>query len=183
MEADTRLLGGGIEPAAKEYQHRGLQKVGKQRLISFKCPEAYLEGLIELVRAGIYPSRSEAIRIAIRDLLRRELWEVVERRGVTEAISASASTSNPYFTRNPQVETLEQTSNIKEPINGSPYGITTSLLDAICKFQRILRQALDFPIQVKSKFGIDSSSIDLEDTELFNAGQPINKPRTRGYAR
>lgn len=157
--------------------------MGKQRLISFKCPEAYLEGLIELVRADIYPSRSEAIRIAIRDLLRRELWEVVERREVTEVISTSASPSNPHFTRIPQLETLEQTSKTEEPINGSPYGITTSLLDAICKFQRILRKALDFPIPEKSKFGIDSSSIDLEETELFNAGQPINKPRTRGYAR
>ncbi|MFX0199303.1 MAG: ribbon-helix-helix domain-containing protein [Candidatus Hodarchaeota archaeon] len=157
--------------------------MGKQRLISFKCPEAYLEGLIELVRADIYPSRSEAIRIAIRDLLRRELWEVVERRGVKEVINASATPSNPHFTRIPQIETLEQTSNTEEPINGSPYGITTSLLDAICKFQRILQQALDIPIHEKSKFGIDSSSKALEETELFNAGQPINKPRTRGYAR
>lgn len=157
--------------------------MSKQRLISFKCPEAYLEGLIELVRAGIYPSRSEAIRIAIRDLLRRELWEVVERRGVTEAISASASPSNPYFNRISQIETLEQTSNTEEPINGSPYGITTSLMDAICKFQRILQQSLDFPIQAKSKLGIDSSSMDLEDTELFNADLPLNKPRTRGHAR
>ena len=49
--------------------------MGNQKLISFKCPEAFLEGLNELVRAKIYPSRSEAIRVAIRDLLRRELWE------------------------------------------------------------------------------------------------------------
>ncbi len=157
--------------------------MGKQRLISFKCPEAYLEGLIELVRAGIYPSRSEAIRIAIRDLLRRELWEVGERRGVTEAISASGSPSNPNFNPMPQVEILKQTSTTEEPINGSPYVITTSLLDAICKFQRILQQSLDFPIQEISKADIDSSSMDLVGTELFNADHPINKPRTRGYAR
>ena len=49
--------------------------MGNQKLISFKCPEAFLEGLNELVRAKIYPSRSEVIRVAIRDLLRRELWE------------------------------------------------------------------------------------------------------------
>ena len=46
------------------------------RLISVKIPEAYLEGLDILVRIKrLYPNRSEAIRVAIRDLLRRELWE------------------------------------------------------------------------------------------------------------
>ena len=43
------------------------------KLISFKAPTTYLEGLDELVCAGVYSSRSEAIRIAIRDLLKREL--------------------------------------------------------------------------------------------------------------
>jgi hypothetical protein len=37
-------------------------------------PEAYIEGLEELVRLNIYPSRSAAIRVAVRDLLKRELW-------------------------------------------------------------------------------------------------------------
>ncbi|MFQ6126128.1 MAG: ribbon-helix-helix domain-containing protein [Candidatus Heimdallarchaeota archaeon] len=158
--------------------------MGKQRLISFKCPEAYLEGLIELVRAGIYPSRSEAIRIAIRDLLRRELWEVIERKSVTESISSSTYPSNPHYTQTPQVKTFKQPFDTEEPINRErPYGITTSILDAICKFQRDLQQTLDFPVREKSNFGIDASSIDLKDTELFNRGHPINKPSTRGYAR
>ncbi|MBD3191988.1 MAG: ribbon-helix-helix protein, CopG family [Candidatus Heimdallarchaeota archaeon] len=43
-------------------------------LISVKIPETFLEGLDDLVRLGVYPSRSEAIRVAIRDLLRKELW-------------------------------------------------------------------------------------------------------------
>lgn len=43
------------------------------KLISFKAPNTYLEGLDELVRSGVYSSRSEAIRIAIRDLLKKEL--------------------------------------------------------------------------------------------------------------
>ncbi|MFX0049848.1 MAG: ribbon-helix-helix domain-containing protein [Candidatus Hodarchaeota archaeon] len=43
------------------------------KLISFKAPNTYLEGLDDLVREGVYSSRSEAIRIAIRDLLKREL--------------------------------------------------------------------------------------------------------------
>ena len=44
------------------------------RIITAKLPEIYIEGLEELVRAGRYASRSEAIRVAIRELLRRELW-------------------------------------------------------------------------------------------------------------
>ncbi len=39
-----------------------------------KMPEPYVEALDELVRKGRFTSRSEAIRIAIRELLRRELW-------------------------------------------------------------------------------------------------------------
>jgi Arc/MetJ-type ribon-helix-helix transcriptional regulator len=38
--------------------------------------DIYVNGLDKLVEIGMYPSRSEAIRVAIRDLLRRELWPV-----------------------------------------------------------------------------------------------------------
>jgi len=44
------------------------------KLVTVLLPEACLEGLDELVRMGMYPSRSAAIRVAVRDLLRRELW-------------------------------------------------------------------------------------------------------------
>jgi Arc/MetJ-type ribon-helix-helix transcriptional regulator len=44
------------------------------KLISIKLPNAYIDGLNELVEMGIYPSRSEAIRVAIRDMLKKELW-------------------------------------------------------------------------------------------------------------
>jgi len=44
------------------------------RLVTVKMPEAYVEAIDELVRMGRFTSRSEAIRIAIRELLRRELW-------------------------------------------------------------------------------------------------------------
>jgi len=46
------------------------------KLVTVKIPEQFLEGLDELVRKGIYTSRSEAIRIAIRDLLKKELWKL-----------------------------------------------------------------------------------------------------------
>ncbi|MGQ9459654.1 MAG: ribbon-helix-helix domain-containing protein [Candidatus Bathyarchaeaceae archaeon] len=44
------------------------------KLVTVLLPEAYLEGLDELVRSGMYPSRSSAIRSAVRDMLKKELW-------------------------------------------------------------------------------------------------------------
>ena len=41
-------------------------------LISVHLPKQALEELDELVGQGVFPSRSEAIRIAIRDLLYKE---------------------------------------------------------------------------------------------------------------
>ncbi|MHA1729843.1 MAG: hypothetical protein ACTSWY_14100 [Promethearchaeota archaeon] len=45
------------------------------RIITVNVPEAYLAGLEQLIGGnnGIYPSRSEAIRVAIRDFIRNEL--------------------------------------------------------------------------------------------------------------
>jgi len=42
--------------------------------VTVKLPDALIQGLDELVEKGSYPNRSEAIRSAVRDLLRRELW-------------------------------------------------------------------------------------------------------------
>jgi len=51
-------------------------------LITVNLPESYLQGLNELVRLGYYPSRSEAIRAAIRDLLHEHgVFPTVKRRG------------------------------------------------------------------------------------------------------
>jgi Arc/MetJ-type ribon-helix-helix transcriptional regulator len=47
----------------------------KVKLVTVLLPEAYLEGLDELVRANMYPSRSSVIRSSVRDLLKKELWE------------------------------------------------------------------------------------------------------------
>ncbi|MHA1772168.1 MAG: ribbon-helix-helix domain-containing protein [Candidatus Thorarchaeota archaeon] len=44
------------------------------RLITVKMSELYVNGIDKLVEMGHYPSRSEVIRVAIRDLLMRELW-------------------------------------------------------------------------------------------------------------
>lgn len=44
-------------------------------VVSVKMADALIEGLDELVRARLYRSRSEAMRAAVRDLLRRELGD------------------------------------------------------------------------------------------------------------
>jgi antitoxin ParD1/3/4 len=45
------------------------------RLIAVHLPDRILTDIEQLVEKGLYPNRSEAIRIAIRDLLKRELWD------------------------------------------------------------------------------------------------------------
>ncbi|MEM1805585.1 MAG: ribbon-helix-helix domain-containing protein [Ignisphaera sp.] len=44
------------------------------RIVTVKIPESYIEAIDELVRIGRYTSRSEVIRAAIRELLKKELW-------------------------------------------------------------------------------------------------------------
>ena len=44
------------------------------RIVTVNIPNEIFEGLNELVRQQRYPNRSEAIRVAIRDLLKDELW-------------------------------------------------------------------------------------------------------------
>jgi Arc/MetJ-type ribon-helix-helix transcriptional regulator len=48
------------------------------KLLSLKMPDALVEGMDELVRRRLYPSRSAVIRAAIHDLLKKELWSNVE---------------------------------------------------------------------------------------------------------
>jgi len=49
------------------------------KLVTVKLPEALVDGLDELSRSGMYPSRSAAIRSAVRDLLKKELWLIENR--------------------------------------------------------------------------------------------------------
>jgi Arc/MetJ-type ribon-helix-helix transcriptional regulator len=44
------------------------------KLVTAKIPEAQVTDLDELVRMGMYRSRSAAIRAAVRDLMHHELW-------------------------------------------------------------------------------------------------------------
>lgn len=40
--------------------------------VSFRVPEEYLRGLEVLVERGVFKSRSEAVRVAVRELLQKE---------------------------------------------------------------------------------------------------------------
>lgn len=48
--------------------------ITSMKLVTVHLPSEFLYGLDELVRMQKYPTRSEAIRVAIRDLLKDELW-------------------------------------------------------------------------------------------------------------
>lgn len=49
------------------------------KLVTLKMPKALVNGLDELSKSGMYPSRSAAIRSAVRDLLKKELWMIENR--------------------------------------------------------------------------------------------------------
>ena len=42
------------------------------KLVTLNIPQVYLDGIEHLVEQEIYPNRSETIRIAVRDFLRKE---------------------------------------------------------------------------------------------------------------
>ncbi len=44
------------------------------KLITLRIPERYIVELDQLVAEGHYPSRAEAMRTAIRDLISDEVW-------------------------------------------------------------------------------------------------------------
>jgi len=55
----------------------------KMVLISVHIPKQVLEEIDELVKQGVFPSRSEAIRTAVWDLVRREK----QQREVTQIMT------------------------------------------------------------------------------------------------
>lgn len=44
------------------------------KIVTVKLPEAYVEAIDELIKTGAYTTRSEVIRVALRELFRKELW-------------------------------------------------------------------------------------------------------------
>ncbi len=60
---------------AQLKQQKREQRNSKMRLVSVQVPEKYVDDIDRLVVDGSFPNRSEAIRYAVRELLKRELWE------------------------------------------------------------------------------------------------------------
>ncbi len=60
------------------------------RLVTVKMSDVYIRSIDKLVERGMYPSRSEAIRVAIRDLLIRELWVDEAASTKTRPVSSQA---------------------------------------------------------------------------------------------
>ncbi|AEH23987.1 ribbon-helix-helix domain-containing protein [Pyrococcus yayanosii] len=61
--------------------------MSRMKIISVQLPPSLIHGLDALVKRGLYPNRSEAIRNAIRELLKRELYkEEIERESLPEYI-------------------------------------------------------------------------------------------------
>ncbi len=50
--------------------------MSKMRIISVQIPQGLINAMDQLVKKGVYPNRSEIIREAIRELLKRELYRL-----------------------------------------------------------------------------------------------------------
>jgi len=57
------------------------------KLVTLLLPEAYFEGLDKLIGKGVYPSRSAAIRFAVLDMLKTELWQQEEETVKEEVVT------------------------------------------------------------------------------------------------
>ncbi|MBO8174344.1 MAG: type II toxin-antitoxin system ParD family antitoxin [Thermococcus sp.] len=59
----------------------------KMKIISVQIPQGLLNAIDTLVKRGVYPNRSEVIREAIRELLKKELYKLeTEERATPEYI-------------------------------------------------------------------------------------------------
>jgi hypothetical protein len=66
------------------------------KTISVNLPEAFVAGLESLVQRGLYANRSEAIRVAVRDLMKRELVEPIPFGQTGSATSFSINPLPPF---------------------------------------------------------------------------------------
>jgi antitoxin ParD1/3/4 len=57
----------------QQKNHFFLKGLYKMKIITINLPEKYLQAIQILNDMGVYPSRSEAIRIALHDFLTNEL--------------------------------------------------------------------------------------------------------------
>jgi Arc/MetJ-type ribon-helix-helix transcriptional regulator len=70
---------------------------GDVRAVSVHLPEECVEGLDELVGAGLFPSRSEALRAAVRELLKEaEAWRYAAPGGLHEFLEGLNPRRSPW---------------------------------------------------------------------------------------
>ena len=61
--------------------------MAKMKIISVQLPQGLIRAMDQLVKQGVYPNRSEIIRTAIRELLKKELYQLEsEERSTPEYI-------------------------------------------------------------------------------------------------
>jgi len=61
--------------------------MGRMRIVSVQLPQGLINAMDQLVKKGVYPNRSEIIREAIRELLKKELYRLEsENRSTPEYV-------------------------------------------------------------------------------------------------
>ncbi|MEO2151669.1 MAG: ribbon-helix-helix domain-containing protein [Thermococcus sp.] len=61
--------------------------MSRMRIISVQLPQGLINAMDQLVKKGVYPNRSEIIREAIRELLKKELYRLeTEHRSTPDYI-------------------------------------------------------------------------------------------------
>lgn len=63
------------------------------RLITLYIPDGYLKDIDRLIKDRKYPNRAEAIRLAVRDLIRSEVWEFITYDKIEESDSEASMQS------------------------------------------------------------------------------------------
>ncbi|ACS34342.1 ribbon-helix-helix domain-containing protein [Thermococcus gammatolerans] len=58
----------------------------KMRIISVQVPQSFVNAMDQLVRRGVYPNRSEVIRAALREFLKKEMSTELQGDEVPEYI-------------------------------------------------------------------------------------------------
>lgn len=70
-----------IKEAKREAKENRISEKSSMKNITINFPELYDVNIQKLIKLGIHPSRSEAIRIALREFLNQEYGENLELLG------------------------------------------------------------------------------------------------------
>jgi Arc/MetJ-type ribon-helix-helix transcriptional regulator len=68
------------------------------KIVTINLPEPFLAALEKLTECGLYPSRSEALRVALRDFLSKELQVAQKLKEIAEDINKEKDESKAMVT-------------------------------------------------------------------------------------